>query len=73
MKYTIGIRLSEEDEIRGSDEVEHNIVEPEGGEGASHALGRKVVTNRTVSNNTKNEEENGTANPVAVVVGKTVG
>ena len=70
MKYTIGIRLEEDEELRGSDEVEHNIVDQdETGEAKkSKSLGRKVVRHRTLSNVKPEEGEiNGTANPNADV------
>ena len=44
MKFTIGIRMDLDEEIRGSDEVEHNIHEfdPKSGVRRTHSLGRKV-------------------------------
>jgi len=47
LKYTIGIRLSPEDELKGSDQVEHNIFDAEDESTnlpvVRHALGRKVT------------------------------
>lgn len=42
LKYTIGIRLSLDDELRGSDEVEHNIREVPKPLERNHSLGKKV-------------------------------
>lgn len=68
LKYTVGIRMTEGEELRGSDEVEHNIVDPEGEEKTSKALGRKVVKTRALSNNTTEDEDvEGHANNLAVV------
>jgi len=41
LKYTVGIRLSEEDEIKGSDAVEHNIIDYNGIE-HKHPLGKHI-------------------------------
>ena len=38
MKKTIGIRLEPDEELKGSDEIEHNVK----GNENSHVLGRKV-------------------------------
>jgi len=47
LKYTLGIRLDPEDELRGSDQVEHNIFDAEDEQSnlpvLRHALGRKVT------------------------------
>ena len=42
MKYTVGIRLSLEHELRGSDEIEHNIHEVAKPLERNHTLGKKV-------------------------------
>lgn len=42
LKYTIGIRLTEEEEIKGSDEVEHNIQERYDVAEFHHALGKHI-------------------------------
>ena len=45
LKYTIGIRLTLEEEQKGSDEVEHNIKEEtivNQGEEKKHSLGKKL-------------------------------
>jgi len=74
LKYIpfLGIRLDEDEEIRGSDEVEHNIVAPEGQEGQSHALGRKVVRNRTLSKTKPDEDNNGAVNNLTIVVDEPI-
>ena len=42
LKYTLGIRLSLEEELRGSDEVEHNIKEVAKPLQRNHSLGKRV-------------------------------
>lgn len=72
LRYTVGIRLDEGDELRCSDEVEHNIFDPNDssvGTGVMtssqrHALGRKVQGKGT---NVAADEEKGHDNPVVVV------
>jgi len=50
LKYTLGIRMPLEDEILGSDQVEHNIVEDtELVSERNHSLGRHVVRADTLS------------------------
>lgn len=43
MKYTIKFRMSEINEIRGADDVEHGIKDPLVIFQASHAFGKRIV------------------------------
>jgi Ammonia permease len=43
MKFTLGIRVSSEQELRGSDEVEHNIIEYVKTIETKHVLGKRVT------------------------------
>ena len=42
LKYTVGIRMSLDHELRGSDEVEHNIHEVPKPSEKNHTLGKTV-------------------------------
>ena len=42
MKYTIGLRLSLDDELRGSDDVDHNIRETIKPNEHNHMFGKKL-------------------------------
>ena len=42
MKYTMGFRMPLTEEIRGSDDVEHNIIDDMVIAEKNHSLGRKV-------------------------------
>merc|ERR1711936_1311349 len=42
LKYTMGIRLDLEEELKGSDEVEHNIKDDPVSSSTRHVLGRHV-------------------------------
>ena len=48
MKYTLGFRMSLPEEIRGSDDVEHNIIDDMVLAEQSHTLGRRVTKRKAV-------------------------
>ena len=50
MKYTIGFRMSLPEEIRGSDGVEHNIIDDMVLAEQSHTLGRRVTKKEAITN-----------------------
>jgi len=56
LKYTIGIRMSLEEEIEGSDAVEHNVLESMKGEG-NHVLGKHVEYTGSIRRRTSVKEQ----------------